>query len=427
MSEAPLNLKRSLQILRQNWITVVLIVMLGFLAGAGYVTINPPMYVSSAIVVLPSSTRNMTTQALIAGSNPILATAGVSLHPAESVENLSKRVQVTTPISAVLLISAQGETAAQAVETANAVADSYVAYVSAASNPAGPVPARVLHQATSASRTWLVIPLLVTGGIGALAGALAGAVGVLAVKRGDERLRRRDEIADAIGVAILASVPARHPTTTYQWTRLLEEYEPGLADARRLRHALDLLGLAGPRSGPAGPGGSSLTVLSLSSDRGALALGPQLAVLAASQGILTALVISGRPDVSATAALRAACTAKSSSRQPSQLRVAVADDENLGWPDAALTVVVAVVDSWTPYVADAVCVGTPLLAVSAGAATAEQLARVAASAAGAGHHIAGILMADADPADPTTGRLPQPGRRTQMPTRVPGMALVTRR
>jgi capsular polysaccharide biosynthesis protein len=425
MNEEPLDLRRSLQILRQHWIPVGLVVMLGFLAGAGYVAVNPPLYTSSTLVVLSTSTHSMTTQTLIADSNPVLAAAGASLHPAASPQILSKRVQVTTPISYVLQISAQGETAAQAVDTANAVASSYLTYVGAAADSAGQVSARVLQPATSASEASLFIPMLVTAGIGALAGFLVGAVAVLAVKRGDLRLRRRDEIADAIGVPILASVPVRHPTTAHQWTRVLDEWEPGLADARRLRNALDHLGLGGGAAASAR--GSSVTVLSLSSDRAALALGPQLAVFAASQGILTTLVIDGRRDVNATAALRAASTATQSSRRSGQLQMAVADHEDMSWPDAALTVVVGVVGSWTPHVADALCVGEILLGVSAGAATAEQLARVAASAAGDGRRIAGILMADADPADPTTGRLPQPGRRTQRPTRVPRMALATRR
>ena len=56
-------------------------------------------------------------------------------------------------------------------------------------------------------------------------------------------------------------------------------------------------------------GGSSLAVLSLSSDPKALALGPQLAVFAASLGIPTALVIGPQQDANATATLRAACAA----------------------------------------------------------------------------------------------------------------------
>ena len=55
-----------------------------------------------------------------------------------------------------------------------------------------------------------------------------------------------------------------------------------------------------------------------------------------------------------------------------------------------------------------------LLGVSAGGATAEQLAQVAVSAATDDRQIAGMLVADPDPADHSTGRLPDPvppGRR----------------
>jgi capsular polysaccharide biosynthesis protein len=426
MSEQPLNLKRSLHILRQHWITVGLVVMLGLFAGVVIAALNPPLYTESALVALSTSTRNMTTQVLIADSNPVLAQAARSLHPAVSPQTLSRRVQVTTPIAFVISITAQGKTAAQAVDTANAVANSYVAYVSGANTPGGrQVSARVAEHAMSASKGSLFIPVLISAVIGALAGGLAGAIGVLAVNRDDRQLRRRDEIADAISVPVLASVPTLHPAKANQWTRLLDQYEPATADARRLRHALDYLGLADISSAGVSSGGSSLTVLSLSSDRGALALGPQLAAFTASQGILTALVISGPKNDSTTAALRDACVTTSQPRRSNHLRVAVADHGNLDCPDAALIIVVAVVDSRAPRVADTIPTDAMVLGVSAGAATAEQLARVAASAAD-GRYMAGILVADPDPADPTTGRLPQLGRRAQMPTRITGTAVMTK-
>lgn len=60
-----------------------------------------------------------------------------------------------------------------------------------------------------------------------------------------------------------------------------------------------------------------------------------------------------------------------------------------------------------------------VLGVRSGSVTAQQLARVTASAAGDGREIAGILVADPDPADHTTGLLPQLARTGQnkMPTR----------
>jgi capsular polysaccharide biosynthesis protein len=422
MSQQPLDLKRSSQILRRHWVTFGLIVMLGLLAGAVFAVLNPPMYAADALVALPASTQSGTAQAVIASSNPVLGKVARSVDPAMSLQALSRRVQVTIPFTDALSISAQGETAAQAVDTANAVADSYITYVSAANIPGGQVPVGVLRRAVSATHTPLLIHLLVNAGIGALAGAVVGAVGLLAVYRDDRRLRLRDEIADAISVPVLASVRACHAARADQLARLLDEYEPGAADARRLRNALDYLGLA-----DASAGGSPLTVLSLSSDRRALALGPQLAVFAASQGIRTALVIDGRPNVYTTAELRAACAITPSSKRSSQLRLAVAEDDSPDWPDAALTVLVTVVDSRAPQVADMIGTRALVLGVSAGAATADQLARVAASAADDGRYIAGILVADPEPGDLTTGRLPQLGRRPRMPTRTNRTALVTRR
>ena len=65
---------------------------------------------------------------------------------------------------------------------------------------------------------------------------------------------------------------------------------------------------------------------------------------------------------------------------------------------------------------------------SAGVATAEELARVAVSAADSGRQIVGILVADPDPADSTTGRIPQPGRTAgaRAPSHLTGIPTETR-
>jgi uncharacterized protein (DUF849 family) len=71
-----------------------------------------------------------------------------------------------------------------------------------------------------------------------------------------------------------------------------------------------------------------------------------------------------------------------------------------------------------------------VLAVSPRTATALQLARAAASAADAGASVAGIVVANPDPDDTTTGMAPAVNRRTSaLPTRVttpsPGRGNVT--
>jgi hypothetical protein len=426
MTDQSLDLSRSLHLLRRHLAAVGIVAALGFIAGAAYTALlNPPLPASNALVALPATTSDMPAQVVIADGNAVLTNALRSIHPVISLQTLRNRVRVASLTSDVMSITAQGRTAAQAESTANAVADSYVAYVGSVPTPTGLVSAQVAADATNATAPPLPIDTLVTAVLGALAGVFVGITGVLAVGRGDRRLRERDEIADAIGVPVLASVPVRHPDNAARWTRLLEDYEPSVTEAWCLRKALDDLGLAGRTSPDGGAGGSSVTVLSLSSDQRALALGPQLAVFAASSGIPTTLVISPEQN-SRTAALRAAADVPPSSRRSSGLRVAVAADHDpldRQQQEPALSIMVAVVDGQTPRVANLPRTGATVLGVSAGAATADQLARVAASSAANGRDISGILVADPDPADPTTGRLPQLARSVQVrPTRMTSTA-----
>ena len=264
--------------------------------------------------------------------------------------------------------------------------------------------------------------------IGAVFGALLGAIAALAISRGDRRLRQRDEIANSIGVPVLASFPVARPSDPGEWTRLLEDYKPGAMHALQLRRALQQLEMAATDG--SGNGRWSFTVLSLSSDPRALALAPQMATFAAAQGIPTALVIGPQQDTVATAALRTACAASaSSSKWPRNLQVIASDRDVEVQRDATLAVVVVVVDDRNPQMPDAMRSTATLLGVSAGAATADQLARVAVTAVSGDREITGILVADPDGADATTGRLPQLGRRGQrrMPSRMTGIATEIRR
>ena len=114
----------------------------------------------------------------------------------------------------------------------------------------------------------------------------------------------------------------------------------------------------------------------------------------------------------------------------SHLSLAVCDAADFDrLPNAMLTVVVAVVDGQTPRMPDTMRTTTTVLGVSAGAATAEELARTAVSAAIDGREIIGILVANPDPADQTTGQIPRLARpsRHRMPTRVNGITTEIRR
>jgi capsular polysaccharide biosynthesis protein len=439
MSQQALDLRTSARVVRRHKFLLAVAMALSMLAGAGYALRYPPMLTSTALVALQqtpaqSGTASGTnggadpftaTQEVVAGSDQVLKNALPDAKPPMSLSELLRVVQVGSLTPFVISISAKSTVAADAEATANAVANSYVSYVGSANSPVGRVAAQVFQSANSATGTTKVKQLAIFIGLGAVGGALVGIIIALAIGRGDSRLRERDEIADAIGVPVLGSVPAQAPRDAAGWTRLLQDYQPEPVAAWRLRKALYQLGLvgAGPADSEEPPSDVMLAVLSLASDRDALALAPQFAAFAASLGIRTALVVGPQQDTNATASLRAACAAPPAQLRSGNLLTAVIDRDQDGKPpDAMLTVFVAVVDGQTPKVADTMPDSVAVLGVSAGAATAGQLARVAASAAADGLEITGILVADPDPADSTTGLAPdlsRPGRR-KAPTRLTG-------
>jgi hypothetical protein len=415
-----LDLRRSLEIARRHLGIIWVAAALGLLGGAVYVALSRPVHVSTALVVLPSTTRNASAEVVVASSYPVLHSSLSRIRPAESEQGLRSRIQVTTLTTDVISITAEGGTDAEAEGAANAVADSYVAYIGSANSPVGRIPAQVLVAATNAQAPSVLLRSVAALLAGLMLGTAIGIIGVLAIGRKDRRLRQRDGMADAIGVPVLASIWMDKPADAADWTRLLESYEPSAADAWRLRSALNDLKLTEGAPGNQ-YGGCSVTVLSLASDQRALAIGPQLAAFAAAQGIPTALVIGPRQDTTAEAGLYAAAVTQSPRMRSGRLRLSVwmPGARSGRRQDGVLTVVVAVVTETSSAVALPPA-ETRVLAVSAGAVTAAQLARVAVGVTADGGCLAGILVGDPEPDDPTTGRLPQLARpnHSKMPSRL---------
>ncbi len=184
MSEQTLDLRRSLQIVRRHKIVVAIATVLGIACGRRVHRAHPPMLTSSALVVLPTSAARTSPRRLsIAGSDPVLTGAIRQLDQPVSLQALQSRVQARSLTSNIISISAEGKTAAQAEDTANAVANSYVDYLEFAKNPGlrmcgADLPARgECHGIIAAPAPALY------GVLGALAGALLGASFVLAIGR----------------------------------------------------------------------------------------------------------------------------------------------------------------------------------------------------------------------------------------------------
>jgi len=436
--------RRSMQILRRYKKTFGAITLLGLLLGVAYALLTPPMVSSSALVVIPetiaqaqaaqdgtAASTTATTQAVVAGSTPVLAGALPNISPALSLITLENRISVSSPAVSILAFTGEGKTAAQAENIANAVANSYVAYVGSSSSPVGYVAAKVLQSASTASASKVDKQIATYGAVGVTLGAIIGFFVTLMIGGRDRRLVERAAIANSIDAPVLASVSAERISDATHWARLLDEYEPEAVDAWGITKLLKRFGVAGIQANErVGDQAFSLTVFSLSGDAEALALGPQLASFAAGRGIPTALVVGPQQGAGTVAALRTACAAtQAGPGRRNLLRLTAAEDGRVSQAKAAFVVVVVVVDGKDPRIPDMDPTTTAVLSVSAGRATAPDLARVADAAATDGRGIVGILLANPDPDDHTSGRAPNmasPPRRP-LPTRVQAVQMENRR
>jgi capsular polysaccharide biosynthesis protein len=446
MSQQPLDLRTSFKIARRHKRLIGGLMLVGLVGGCAYTLLSPPKQTSQALVVLPQSalsgaslnatTGGLTdagaeTQVLVAGSDPVLESALNSITPRLTLQELITDVTVSNPGGTIIAIDGQSTSSAQAVQIANAVANSYVTYVNSPSSPVGHIAAKVLQPADNPTGDTLLQRLLPFALLGAIAGLIIGFIAALGVWRSQRRLRELDAIANSLGVPVLAAVPVSRPADAAGWTSLLDSYEPSVVHAWQLRKMIGQLGIGDSGSANGQPRAATLGVLTLASDQKALALGPQLAAFAASLGHRTLLVVGQQqPDSTVAATLSTACSMSPSAmpqrRHP--LRTVVANDGRAAdLAGAALAIVMIVVDEQSPRIPETTRTGLTVLGVSAGVATAEELARVATAAAVDGRDISGILVADPDPADRTTGRIPQMGRvQRRIPTRVAGIPTESR-
>ncbi len=277
----------------------------------------------------------------------------------------------------------------------------------------------VVQRATVAQGPSILIRLLTWPLLGALAATLLAVAIVLAAARRDPRIRSRDEIADAIGSPVLASLRSRPQRSAAGWSALLESYQATPTESWALRQVLRGLvpvkkqfRLAGRLDHP-----ESLTVVSLSGDEQGLALGPQLAGFTSSLGILTRLVPSVGQDVAPT--LWASATEQMAPHRTNLFVGSMPPDTR---PD--LTIFLVVAERTATHLRDTPASAATLLSVAAGAATEQELARLAVAVDDAGRRIDGIVVADPDQTDRTSGRhtSAERSRWPALPTRLTGIA-----
>ena len=284
-------------------------------------------------------------------------------------------------------------------------------------------PARIIEPATPARRPGMVVRTALFGCFGALAALAVAALLIGLMGSRDRRMRQRDEIADAIGGHVVASMRVFPQRSAASWVTMLADYVPSAVDVLALRHMLrELTPEESARDQRAGGSGlvhpTSLTVITMAGDDRAHAVGPQIASFAASAGVRTRLVM-GRSHDSA-AALFAACTPE---RAGEEIRPGMLLERRGRKQRVDFTVVVVVVDRDQPDLSHVQRTAVTVLGMSAGAATAEELARVAVVADETGRLVSGVVVADPEATDRTTGRMVQHERAQQaaLPSRLTGI------
>ena len=261
MNQQALDLRRFLRTIWLRRAIVLIAVLAGIAAGTAFGLLRPPVLTARTLVLLPpSATRYTETQVYIADSEPVLTNALRSIEPPLTLAQLRARVTSASLSSNLVAISAKAHTATEAEDIANAVAASYVTYISSPSLPGGQVLGKMLENAPTPTGTSRPVHLITFGLLGGLLGLVIGAIIALARGRGDTRLRSRDEIADAIGIPVLASLPVGHPSDTAGWAVLLSAYQPGVVHAWGMRKALHHLGLTDFRRGDRRLAGGYLAV-----------------------------------------------------------------------------------------------------------------------------------------------------------------------
>ncbi len=180
MSQSAAGLRSSRRVPARSGILIGAAVAASLLTGVVTAGFGSATVSSTALVALPLTSLTQSDSVAIADSPNVMINA---LNMGASFGTVPGDVQVTSPSSGVLSVTARAGSAAQAEATANAVAESYISYSGSVGSPAGHMPAIMLKAATSASGMTRDMRLLVGVLLGVASGLLIGVIAALANRR----------------------------------------------------------------------------------------------------------------------------------------------------------------------------------------------------------------------------------------------------
>ena len=269
---------------------------------------------------------------------------------------------------------------------------------------------QVLEPATSVEGPSLLasaVPFL----LAALVALAAGCAAALWRDRRDDRARRRQDIAAAIGAPVLASLQARSGSGS-DWSAVANQHG-SQSDEQTLRH-LERRLANGQETG------AGFVVVSLTGDDAAIQIVRQLSEAAAQSGLETALFVPpSRPPLDglhvSTTGLQGATRDNPTIHELHR----TLDDTA---PNADLAIVLVITDGSKLELPRWSASMPTVMSVSAGFARRDELAIVSAMMRAASRPFAGVIVTNPDPRDGTSASQLPTTEPHLVPTRITGVA-----
>ncbi len=253
-----MEIRDYLRMLRQGWITIVVVTVGVILLTLAYIGLAPREYQATASVYVTASAprsisdlQNGTSFAVNASagyaqiiqSGAVLGLVSESLSPRVSTDDLSSMVTASVRTDTALIdITVTGGDQNRVATIANVVANSAAQVIPSLEATSGSSPLVRLEPVTNAVRPDQAVSPNVKRSlaIGVLVGLLLGVTGTITRQSLDNRIRRLDDLPEADEIPLLASVPRiRHADR-----RLVIRDQPASPSAEAFRTLRTNLSLA---------------------------------------------------------------------------------------------------------------------------------------------------------------------------------------
>ncbi|MFC7402677.1 polysaccharide biosynthesis tyrosine autokinase [Citricoccus sp. GCM10030269] len=314
-----MDLRDYIRILRNNWLSILLVTLLGVALAATITVVTKPSYTArtqifvavnsgdTASDILQGSSfseKRVTSYVSLATSPRVLQPVIEDLGLDETVTTLASRVEATAPPQTVLIdLSATAEDPARSAQIANAVADSLISTVYEVEDPEGSsdplVDLSVVEEASvplSPSSPRVALNLV----LGFVVGAALGVAFALLRTLLDSRIRNQEDVERVTDAPVLGAFADHKSAEEEPLISLEDTFDPRAENYRQLRTHLKFTNVDG--------GTQSVVVTSSIPGEGKTTTSCNLGIMMAESGSRVLLIDADlrRPRVAKTLGLEGA-------------------------------------------------------------------------------------------------------------------------